>query len=175
MSDSTPKVLEQNSQPINNDVTQVTNISWLTFGLSAGSLLLFVCMALLDLEALSAIINTAYAWSADLFGAAWQIFLLLSFLVAMYIAVAKTGGVRMGNTQTPEMNTFKWFSIIMCTLLAGGGVFFAAAEPMSHFLAPPPLYTGAEAATQSAVYPALEIGSSTLGWVVLLMQPVWWR
>jgi choline-glycine betaine transporter len=42
----------------------------------------------------------------------------------------------------------------MCTLLAGGGVFWAAAEPMAHFLSPPPLY-GGETGTPQAAYNAL--------------------
>ncbi|WP_276317937.1 BCCT family transporter [Cobetia sp. ICG0124] len=32
---------------------------------------------------------------------------------------------------------------ILCTLLAGGGVFWAAAEPIAHFTSPPPVF-GAE-------------------------------
>ena len=40
----------------------------------------------------------------------------------------------------PELSTFKWVSIIICTLLAGGGVFWAAAEPIAHFISAPPLF-----------------------------------
>ncbi len=137
-----------------NNQQQSTQISWLTFLLSASSLLLFVFLALFDLDTLSSLINTAFAWSTTFFGAAWQLLLLLTFVIALYIAASKSGGVVLGNASQPEMSTFKWFSIIMCTLLAGGGVFFAAAEPMSHFLSPPPLY-GVEAASMAAVFPAL--------------------
>jgi choline-glycine betaine transporter len=44
--------------------------------------------------------------------------------------------------------------MIMCTLLAGDGVFWAAGEPMAHFLSPPPLF-GVEGGTEQAVVPAL--------------------
>ncbi|AWX93910.1 hypothetical protein DPM13_15390 [Paracoccus mutanolyticus] len=33
----------------------------------------------------------------------------------------------------------------MCTLLAGGGVFWAAGEPIAHFLATPPVFGDAPA------------------------------
>ncbi len=129
-------------------------VSWLTFGLSAGFLLLFVVAALVDISALSAMVTSAFRWSTRLFGAYWQALLLLTFLIGLAIALSPAGSVRLGSIDTPEMSTFKWFSIIMCTLLAGGGVFFAAAEPMAHFVAPPPLY-GSEPGTQAAVFPAL--------------------
>lgn len=141
-------------QQNHTDSNQTSQISWLTFFLSATSLLAFVLLALIDLDALSALINTVFAWSTQFFGVAWQILLLLTFVIALYIAASKSGGVVLGNASVPEMSTFKWFSIIMCTLLAGGGVFFAAAEPMSHFTSPPPLFP-VEANTQAAVYPAL--------------------
>ena len=84
----------------------------------------------------------------------WQVLLLSTFGVGLYVALSPSGKARLGNLAQPEISTFKWFAIIMCTLLAGGGVFFAAAEPMAHFTAPPPHYDVA-AKSQAAVYPAL--------------------
>ncbi len=110
--------------------------------------------ALIDLDALSASVTAMFGWSTRYFGAYWQIFVLLNLFVALYIAFSRSGGARLGTIARPELATFKWFSIILCTLLAGGGVFFAAAEPMAHFLAPPPVF-GIEAATPEAVSPAL--------------------
>lgn len=137
------------------------SISWLTFGLSGGVLVLFVLAALVDLDALSSLVNSLFRWSTRYFGAYWQAFVLLNLGVALYIALSKSGGARLGSALAPEMSRFKWFSIILCTLLAGGGVFFAAAEPMAHFISPPPLF-GVEPASQSAVYPAL--AQSYLHW-----------
>lgn len=112
--------------------------------MSGGFLSLFVSMALIDIDLLSGAVNTAYAWSVKYFGAYWQIFALANFVVALIVALSPAGRARIGNLTSPEMNTFKWFSIILCTLLAGGGVFFAAAEPMAHLVAAPPLLGQAE-------------------------------
>ncbi len=60
------------------------------------------------------------------------------------------------------MSTFKWICIIMCTLLAGGGIFWAAAEPLSHFISVPPRFSGIENGTLEAVVPAL--ASSFVDW-----------
>ncbi|MGI9271975.1 MAG: BCCT family transporter [Woeseiaceae bacterium] len=155
----------QESKSIEN----TPGISWLTFGLSGGLLVVFVVMALVDMDALSNIVNTAFKWSTRFFGAYWQVLLLATFFVGLYVATTGAGRARLGNLRYPDMSTFKWFSIIMCTLLAGGGVFFAAAEPMAHFTLLPPLY-GGESATEAAVYPALAqsfMHWSFLSWAIL--------
>jgi glycine betaine transporter len=129
-------------------------IDWPVFVLSGGFLLLFVLTALFDLEFLSATVNQAFGGATALFGAYWQVLMLLTFVVALGVAVSGSGRARLGNLSAPDISTFKWVAIIMCTLLAGGGVFWAAAEPMAHFIASPPLF-GVESASTAAVYPAL--------------------
>lgn len=129
-------------------------IDWPTLLISGGFLVAFVVAAIINIEFLSTQVNAAYAFSTRIFGAYWQVLLLLTFFIGLYVAMSGAGRVRLGNRTTPEMGTFKWFSIIMCTLLAGGGVFFAASEPMAHFLSPPPIFD-VEGSTPASVYPAL--------------------
>ncbi|MFT6276059.1 MAG: choline-glycine betaine transporter [Halioglobus sp.] len=136
-------------------------IDWLTFILSGGFLLLFVLCSLIDIDTLSAYVESAFVWSTRFFGAYWQLLLLANFIIGLILALTRCGKVRLGNLDKPEIGVFKWVSMILCTLLAGGGVFFAAAEPMSHFVAPPPLFD-ANPSTNSAVYPAL--AQSFLHW-----------
>ncbi|WP_095211440.1 BCCT family transporter [Endozoicomonas ascidiicola] len=124
------------------------------FILSGGGLALFVILALYDIELVSAWVNNAFATSTKLFGAYWQVLLLLTFVIGLLLTVGRTGKVVLGGIKTPEISRFKWVSIIMCTLLAGGGVFWAAAEPMAHFTSPPPLF-GGETGTTDAAYNAL--------------------
>nr|WP_282450532.1 BCCT family transporter [Marinobacter xestospongiae] len=127
------------------------------FLISGGVLILFAVLALYDIDLVSSSVNTAFATSTKLFGAYWQILLLLTFIIGIVLAVGRTGSVVLGGTRETDISTFKWISIIMCTLLAGGGVFWAAAEPMAHFTSPPPLFAadGAEAGTMQAAYSAL--------------------
>lgn len=127
------------------------------FFLSGGALLLFVIFALYDIELMSGWVNSAFAASTRMFGAYWQVLLLLTFVIGLCLAIGRTGAVVLGGIRIPEISTFKWICIIMCTLLAGGGVFWAAAEPMAHFTSPPPLFAGAgnESGTAQAAYNAL--------------------
>jgi glycine betaine transporter len=131
-----------------------TTIDWPVFILSGGFLLLFVATALFDLSFLSAVVNSAFGGATELFGAYWQVLMLLTFIIALGVAASDSGRARLGNLSAPDISTYKWVAIIMCTLLAGGGVFWAAAEPMAHFIASPPLF-GVESASPAAVYPAL--------------------
>jgi choline-glycine betaine transporter len=70
----------------------------------------------------------------------------------------------------PEISTFRWISMIMCALLAGGGVFWSSAEPMYHFLSPPAAFPGVAGAAAEAVAPALAqcyLHWGFLAWAIL--------
>ncbi|MCS4533241.1 BCCT family transporter [Neisseria montereyensis] len=110
------------------------------FWYSGGFIILFVLMAVFQQDTLSEYVKTGFDWSVSIFGPLWQILLLLTFIIGLAIAFARTGRVILGNLPVPEMDRFKWMSILFCTLLAGGGVFWAAAEPIAHFVSAPPIY-----------------------------------
>ncbi|MBU8905795.1 BCCT family transporter [Desertibacillus haloalkaliphilus] len=138
--------------------------------ISGGLLLAFVITAMINTTLISDVVNASFEFSATYFGAFWQVLMLLTFLIALYIAFSKNGRVKLGKQDKPEMSTFKWLAIIMCTLLAGGGVFWAAAEPMYHFLSTPPMYGDVPAGTVEAIAPALTqsfLDWGFLAWAIL--------
>ncbi len=137
-------------------------IDWPVFGWSGGIVLAFVVAALVNIDFVSGMVNKSFGFSCKYFGAYWQVLLLLTFLISIVLACSKYGSIKLGNVDKPEMSTFRWIAIIMCTLLAGGGVFWSAAEPMYHFTSTPPLFQGIESATKAAVAPAL--AQSYLHW-----------
>ncbi|KAB2492080.1 BCCT family transporter [Bacillus cereus] len=128
---------------------------WPVFIISGGSLLLFVIAVFLNKDYVESAINKSFAFSIKYFGAFWQVLLLGTFIVAMCMAFSKYGRVKLGGLEKPEISTAKWLAIIMSTLLAGGGVFWAAAEPMYHLMTVPPIHDGISAGTKEAVMPAL--------------------
>jgi choline-glycine betaine transporter len=132
------------------------------FLITGGFIGLFCALALVDLELLTAIVDTGFAWSAKFFGLYWQLLLLGTFLIGLALVVMPGGKSIMGNMEKPEFTYFQWGSMIMCTLLAGGGVFWAAGEPMAHFTSIPPIFEGVEAKTEAAVPVAL--AQSFLHW-----------
>ena len=131
------------------------------FLLTAGFILLFCSFALFDLKGLSGLIDDGFSWSAKWFGLYWQLLLLGTFLIGLVLIVLPGSKAKLGKLETPEFNNFQWGSMIMCTLLAGGGVFWAAGEPMAHFISSPPLF-GVEGKSVTAAAPAL--AQSFLHW-----------
>jgi hypothetical protein len=145
-------------------------IDWPIFWISGGFFLLFLIAALVNLGWLSSVVDTAFGWATRGFGLYWQVLMLATFSVSLGIAFSKLGRVKLGGIgQVPSNSTFNWVVIIMCALLAGGGAFWAAAEPLMHFVNPPPFY-GVEGKTYAAGVAALSqsfLHWGFLAWAVL--------
>ncbi len=138
------------------------------FWLSGSFLIGFVMLAILDTSLLSKWVNGGFSYAIEYFGAYWQVLLLLNFVIGLYLAISRTGCVRLGGLSTPDLDCFKWLSIILCTLLAGGGVFWAAAEPIAHFVTAPPYF--GQASPKSAALNALSqsfMHWGFLAWAIL--------
>ena len=134
----------------------------LTGRLAAGTLGLFALAALVDLDATRASMNAAFAWTTATFGLFWQLLAVATLVVALGLALSPAGRLRLGGRDMPEMPYGRWLAVILCTLLAGGGVFWSAAEPLVHFQTPPPVFRGVAAHSAAAVGPAL--AQSYLHW-----------
>ena len=129
---------------------------WPVLFISGGLLVAFVVASFINMDVVSNVVNQSFAFAVKYFGAFWQFLLLGTFFIALYLGFSKYGNIRLGNLAKPEVPYFKWIAMIMTTLLAGGGVFWAAAEPMYHFLDRSPNFAnaGVESATESAIIPA---------------------
>jgi len=76
-------------------------------------------------------------------GGLWQWMVMLLFLIALAIAISPVGNFGLGAQQRkPSLKFFDWCAVLICTLLAGGGVFWSAAEPLYHFQTPSPVFEG---------------------------------
>ncbi len=137
--------------------------------LTMGFIALFVGLSIYDTAWLAEQIGSGFAWTAKYMGSFFQALLLATFFIAIGVAISRAGQAKIGNLDAPEISTFRWLSMVMCTLLAGGGVFFAAGEPIYHFVVTPPAFT-TEAGTAAAVAPAMAqafMHWGFLAWAVL--------
>lgn len=113
---------------------------WVVTSTTIGILSAFVIASLVAPTAVGNMVNVGFTFSANTFGFYWQVLLFLTFVVSLVIMFTPWAKAYLGHVTKPEFDRFKWVAMIMCTLLAGGGVFWAGAEPMYHYLyAPPPL------------------------------------
>jgi len=115
-----------------------SKIDWPVFSFSGGVLVLFVVMSSLFTKATSKFVEKGFQISITYFGAFWQILLLATFAVGLFLIFSKYGRVRLGNTSKPEMGFFKWAAIVITAGLGAGAIFWAAAEPMYYFIDVPP-------------------------------------
>lgn len=139
-------------------------------GISVGILAVFVVLALALPDAVSSGVSTAFAVCADIFGMYWQILLLATFLIALVLIFTPWAKARLGSQARPDFNRFAWIAMIMTTLLAAGGVFWAAAEPMYHYVTTPPYFANKADSGIDGVAAALAasfIDWGFLAWAVL--------
>lgn len=66
-------------------------------GLTIGFIVLFVALSLTDPEGMTAAIGVGFAWTAKNLGAYFQLLLLLTFFIAVGVAVSPAGRARIGN------------------------------------------------------------------------------
>lgn len=140
------------------------------FLISGGVLLAFVLIGLFNQDIVTNMVNYLFGFSLKYFGAIYEFLMVGTFLIALFLGFSKFGKIRLGKMEKPEMGNFKWISIIMCTLLAAGGVFWAAAEPLSHFVTSPPYFSDIESGSQEAVSSALAasfVDWGFLAWAIL--------
>ncbi len=136
-------------------------------GVSAGVLAAFVVAAIAVPDTVGSWVTAGFSASARWFGPYWQILLLVTFLVAIGLALTPWARAKMGGRTSPEYSRFKWIAMIMCTLMAGGGVFWAAAEPMYHYLSTPPHFAGSGVDPATAALAQSFAHWGFLAWAIL--------
>lgn len=138
------------------------DVNRVLLGATAGFILLFCLLAVFRADTLSRLVDVSFQWSARYFGLYWQLLLIATFFMSLVIALLPGGKAILGDLEKPEFSLFQWGAMVMCTLLAGGGVFWAAGEPLAHFMDLPPVFSDVDAASAQAVPFAL--AQSYLHW-----------
>lgn len=145
--------MQRNSNKVDDKRVPIIAIGFISF---------FLLSSLIDLSLVTSVIQSMFNSATSQFGYFWQWLMVINFAIAVIIAVTRYGKIRMGQQQKPTIGTFRWLAMIMCTLLAGGGVFWSAAEPIYHFITPPPTFEHIAGSSAQAATPALS--QSFLHW-----------
>ena len=134
--------------------TPSAGLDRLSIATSLGFVVVFLVATALAGPQIADLIDAGFTWTATNLGSVFEWLLIATFIIALGVAFGPAGQARIGNAERPDLGTFQWLSIILCTLLAGGGVFFAAGEPVYHYLNTPPAFDTAPG-TPAAVPHAL--------------------
>ncbi|KUM38764.1 BCCT family transporter [Pseudomonas sp. EpS/L25] len=129
---------------------------WVVFGVTSLVALAFVIWGFVSQASLASSASTAQAWVITHFG--W-LFVLTStgFVVfVIWLAASRYGRIPLGrDDEQPEFRTLSWVAMMFSAGMGIGLMFFGVAEPLSHYLNPPP---GGVAGQSSA---ALQVAMAT--------------
>lgn len=91
----------------------------------------------------------------DTFGWLFSAGTALMLLTCIFISFHPIGKKKIGGIDAqPFLTRWRWFSIVLCTTIATGIIFWGTAEPLFH-LSAPPSFGGAEAGSQEAANNAM--------------------
>jgi choline/carnitine/betaine transport len=110
-----------------------------TFGVAGAFALAFVIWGLVKTASLSAASNAALSWVTENTG--WFFVSLASFFVifVLWLALGRFGNIPLGRDgEKPEFRTVSWISMMFSAGMGIGLVFYGVAEPLYHYVSPPP-------------------------------------
>ncbi len=125
---------------------------------SAIVLAIFIALTLMFQTQAAELSSTALGWISSSFG--W--FFILSanvfILAALFFAFSRFGRIRIGGQKAqPEFSTPAWYAMLLSAGMGIGLMFWAVGEPMFHYDAPSPMFTGLEAHTAEAAQAAMGV------------------
>ncbi len=126
-------------------------------------LIVFLLIAAVNIESAKNITSTGKEIAISSFGSIWLLLVISVCLIAFFLGFSPLGSLKIGGQAAkPSLKFFDWCAVLICTLLAGGGVFWSAAEPLIHFLSPASYFPNTTGGTSNAVDPSLAV--SFLHW-----------
>ncbi len=129
-------------------------------------LAVFVVISMASKETFLGIINSINNWIIKNIGWAASILALAIVVISLWAAFSKFGSVRIGGEKAkPELSTFSWFSIALCTTMAAGILFWGPGEPIAHYLYPPTELYGVKPASPESLKFAME--TMFLHWTIV--------
>jgi glycine betaine transporter len=130
-------------------------VDWVVVCISVAVFVAFIAAALVDLDAVGAGLSAALAWVSKVFGSFFSLIVFANVLLTGYLVLSKYGSVRLGGDK-PEMGFATWVSVMFCTAIGAGAVYFGPGEPLTHFSTLPPLYGDVEPRSGEAAVVAMQ-------------------
>lgn len=126
-------------QPIRTDALRSRGIDWVVFGVTAVIAVCFLVWGFVSTASLASASSSALTWVMDNTG--WLFVLTASGFVVfvLWLAVSRYGAIPLGrDDDEPEFNGVSWVAMMFSAGMGIGLMFFGVAEPLSHFVTPPP-------------------------------------
>ena len=126
-------------------------------------LVIFLLISAVNLEIAEDVTTLGRNFAISNLGSIWLLMVVGVTIVGFFLGFSPIGSLKIGGPKAkPSLRLFDWCAVLICTLLAGGGVFWSAAEPLIHFLSPASYFPNIAGGTEQAVDPSLAV--SFLHW-----------
>ncbi|PJJ57768.1 choline/glycine/proline betaine transport protein [Mumia flava] len=137
---------------------------------SVVGVLVMAIWAMVAPERAEAVLGDTVGWVVDVFGWFYVALTTVVLVFVLYLALSRYGRIKLGPDHSkPQFSTFAWASMLFAAGIGTDVMFFAVAEPVSQYMAPP---TGdaetIEAAREATVWTLFHYGIS--GWALYALM-----
>ena len=109
------------------------------FSVTAIISIAFVAWGILSPTSLSKRSTSALGWVMDMAGWAFILTSTCFVLFALWLAASRYGHIPLGHdNEKPEFKTASWIAMMFSAGMGIGLMFFGVAEPLTHYVSPPP-------------------------------------
>ena len=109
------------------------------FGVVAVLTIAFIIWGFLGTESLSTASGTALGWVMSATGWAFVLTASLFVVFVLWLAASRFGNIPLGKDgEKPAFKTWSWISMMFAAGMGIGLMFWGAAEPLYHYVNPPP-------------------------------------
>ncbi|KQQ55610.1 choline transporter [Pseudomonas sp. Leaf127] len=114
-------------------------IDWIVFGITSLTAIAFIFWGIINQASLAASASTAQSWVIVHFGWFFVLTSTLFVVFVLWLAASRYGRVPLGRDgEEPEFRTISWVAMMFSAGMGIGLMFFGVAEPLSHYMTPPP-------------------------------------
>jgi choline/carnitine/betaine transport len=129
----------QTEQAVSDRRNHKLSLDKITFGTTGVIALAFVIWGFVGRDSLSESSTSALDWVMEYAG--WVFMLLASLFVVfvLWLALGKFGNIPLGKDgEKPEFRTVSWVAMMFAAGMGIGLMFYGVAEPLYHYISPPP-------------------------------------
>lgn len=116
------------------------------------------------------VLGAVVGWTSDTFGWFYVLLAAVVLVFVIFLALSRYGNIKLGPEHSkPEFSTFTWASMLFAAGIGTDLMFFAVAEPVTQFMAPPSGEAETvDAAREATVWTLFHYGVSGWGMYALM-------
>ncbi|PNI08133.1 choline transporter [Arthrobacter sp. AFG7.2] len=110
-----------------------------TFGITGVIALAFIAWGFLGRDSLATVSTDALGWVMEYTGWLFMVLASLFVVFVLWLALGRFGNIPLGKDgEKPEFRTISWIAMMFAAGMGIGLMFYGVAEPLYHFISPPP-------------------------------------